>query len=83
MLLDVGEDLLELLVGLGELLAADVKEFLAALGVVGQVVDAALRVLHLLHELLKLGHGLGIGHLSVFFHIQFSVVSCSLFSVFC
>jgi len=68
LLLDVGEDLLELLVGLGELLAADVKEFLAALGIGRQVVDAALRVLHLLDELFELGHGLGIGHLVVLFH---------------
>ena len=62
----------ELLIGLGEFFATDVEEFLAALGVVGKVVDAALRVLHLLHELLEFGYSLGIGHL---FHIQFLVFS--------
>ena len=65
LLLDGGEDLFELLVGLGEFLAADVKEFLAALGVAGQVVDAALRVLHLLYELFELGHRLGVCHFVV------------------
>ena len=38
-LLDGGEDLLELLVGCGEFLAADVEEFLAALGVGAQIVQ--------------------------------------------
>ena len=51
LLLDGGKDLLELLIGCGEFLAADVKQFLAALGVVSQVIDAALRVLHLLYKL--------------------------------
>ena len=68
LLLDGGEDLLELFVGLGEFFAADVEEFLAALGVGGKVVDAALGVLHLLHEFFKFGNGLCIGHLGVFFH---------------
>ena len=68
-LLDGGEDLLELLVGCGEFLAADVEEFLAALGVGAQVVDAALGVLHLLHNLLEFGHGLGVSHFFVLFHI--------------
>ena len=36
--MEVGEDLFELLVGGGEFLAADVEEFLAALGVVSQAV---------------------------------------------
>ena len=65
LLLDGGEDLFELLVGLGEFLAADVEEFLAALGVAGQVVDAALRVLHLLYKLFELGHRLGVCHFVV------------------
>ena len=58
----------ELLVGGGEFAAADVKELLAALGVVSEVVDAALGVLHLLDEFFEFGHSLGIGHLVVFFH---------------
>ena len=71
-MLDGGEDLFELLVGCGEFVAADVEEFLAALGVGGKVVDAALRVLHLLYQLFEFGHSLGIGH---FFHIYQSLVS--------
>ena len=67
--MDGGEDLFELVVGCSEFAAADVEELLAALGVVGKVVDAALRVLHLLDEFLEFGHGLGIGHFGVFFHI--------------
>ncbi len=74
LLLDVGKDLLELLVGLGELLAADVKQLLAALGVGREVVDAALWVLHLLDKLIELGNSLGIGHFDVLFHIVFSFV---------
>ena len=69
LLLDGGEYLLELLVGGGEFLSAQVKEFLAALGVVAQVVDAALRVLHLLHKLFEFGNRLGISHFIVLFHI--------------
>ena len=67
-LLHVGEDLLELLVGSCEFLAADVEQLLAALGVGAQVVDAALRVLHLLNDFLEFGHRLGVGHFFVLFH---------------
>jgi len=66
--LDVGKDLLELFVSGSEFLAADVQQLLAALGVGAQVVNAALWVLHLLHELFELGHGLGIGQLGILFH---------------
>ena len=68
LLLDGGKDLLELLVGCGEFLAADVEQFLAALGVVRQVIDAALRVLHLLYKLFQFGNSLGISHFFILFH---------------
>ena len=69
-LLDVGENLFELFVGGSEFLAADVEEFFAALGVGCEVVNAALRVLHLLDKLFELGHRLGVSHFVViFFHI--------------
>ena len=68
LLLDVGKDLLELLVGCGEFLAADVEQLLAAPSIVAEVVDAALWVLHLLNDFLQFGDGLGVGHFSVFFH---------------
>ena len=78
LLLDVGEDLLELLVGLGEFLAADVEEFFTALGVGGEVVDAALRILHLLDKLFEFGHGLCISHLAIIFHCfkLLAVINC-------
>ena len=68
LLLDGGKDLLELLVGGSEFLAADVEKFLAALGVVRQVIDAALRVLHLLHKLFQFGNSLSISHFFILFH---------------
>ncbi len=68
LLLDGGKDLLELLVGGSEFLAADVEKFLAALGVVRQVIDAALRVLHLLYKLFQFGNSLGISHFFILFH---------------
>ena len=68
LLLDGGKDLLELLVGCGEFLAADVEKFLAALGIVRQVIDAALRVLHLLYKLFQFGNSLGISHFFILFH---------------
>ena len=68
LLLDGGKDLFELLVGCGEFLAADVEQFLAALGIVRQVIDAALRVLHLLYKLLQFGNSLSISHFFILFH---------------
>ena len=78
MLLDVGENLFELLVGGGEFLAADVKEFFTALGVGSEVVDAALWVLHLLHKLFELGNGLGVGHFFILFHFLKNYELCEL-----
>ena len=69
MRMEGGEDLLELLVGGGEFGAADAEQLLGALGVVGEVVDAALRVLHALDELFEFLNGLGVGHCVVIFHI--------------
>ena len=65
----VVENALELFVGGGEPLATQVQQFLTALSVLAQVVDAAIGVLHLLDQLFKLVDCLGV---SDFFHfIQF------------
>ena len=74
LLLDGGKDLLELLVGCGEFLAADVEQFLAALGIVRQVIDAALRVLHLLYKLFQFGNSLGISHFFILCHYLLNYV---------
>ena len=62
---DVAEDLFQFLVGGSEPFFAEFQQFFASLGVVAQVIDTALRVLHFLDELLEFVDGLCVGH---FFH---------------